>query len=261
MLLQLEPEVSFCTDVTPAVVLVAVGRISDRAILAQKIDRATSKEELRGFELALAELMQLASELPAYPSWKQRVPVSDADTQERLLASDDAETTDHGYVYALADPQALCTVAVGFRSHKCPERVAQELLEGLVKKVRAEETERRLIKAKPGGLTAKTKRMLREVITSYSDPDKVNKVMQVYEKFDNFKSLVHDNVKRTLEAHLAMEALQTQGQSMSVSAENFLKQSICKRRQGEKQSLRAKIMAGGSVCAVLLLLLLPLAFS
>lgn len=262
-MLQLDPDVGVCADTAPAIALVAVGRISDRVVLAQKVDRTSSKEELRPFEAALADLLKRAAELPACPGWKDMQQVNITDPQERLLAIDDleAESQDTGCVYMLADAQALCAVAVGFRSQLlCPERVAQELLEGLVKKVRAVETERRLIKAKPGGLTAKTKRMLREVIKTYSDPDKVNKVKQVYEKFDNFKSLVHDNVKRTIEAHLAMEALQGQGQSISVAAENFVKESICKRRHGEKHSRRAKLVAGASIFAVVVLLLLPLTF-
>lgn len=261
MLLQLEPDVGCCSDVAPAIALVAVGRISDGAILAQKVDRTTSRDDIRAFETALAEMLQRASEVPAYPGWTGMQQVNSVE-QERLLASEDPErdATESGCVYALADSQALCLVAVGFRSQLlCPDRVAQELLEGLNRKVRAVETERRLVKAKPGGLTAKTKRMLREVIRSYSDPDKVNNVRQVYQKFDNFKSLVSDNVKRTLEAHIAMETLQGQGQSISVAAEEFVKESICKRRRGEKQSRRAKIMAGASVCAVLVLLVLPLA--
>lgn len=264
----MEPDVGFSGDAAPAVALVAVGRISDRAILAQKVDRTTSEEELRAFEAALAELMQRAAEPPAYPGWRDMQLVCSVEQQAaeagKLLACEDPEqAAGSSCVYALADAQALCIVAVGFRSQLlCPERVAQELLEGLAKKVRAVETERRLIKAKPGGLTAKTRRTLREVIRCYSDPDKVNKVKQVYEKFDRVKSLVHDNVKKTLEAHLAMEVLQGQGQSMSVAAENFVKDSICKRRQGlrqgEKQSRRAKLKAAASVFGVFVLLMLPL---
>lgn len=246
--------------------LVAVCRISDQAVLAQKVDRTKSREDIRSFELGLAELLRKAAELPAGPGWKEMHSVSCPEPQERLLASEDLEADstegDHGYVYALADPQALCLMAVGFRSHLlCPERVAHELLDGLVNKVRDVESERRLIKAKPGGLTAKTKRVLREVIRSYSDPEKVNRVREVYEKFDNFKGLVHDSVKKTLEAHLAMEALQTQRQSMSVAAENFLKQSICKRRQGDKQIIKTKVLVASSACAALVLLAAPFVFS
>lgn len=238
-------EHSVCTDETPVVVLVAVGRISDQAILVQKMDKSTASEELEAFEDGLYKVMRQASALPAQPCWR-----------ERLEVSSDEESNGNGYVYALADAQALCVVAIGLRSQLCPERVAQELLEGLVKKVRVLETERRLIKAKPGALSSKTKRMLNEVIKSYRDPDKVSNVMQVHEKFDQFKSLMNDNVKRILEKHLTIETLQTQSQSMGASADQFLSESICKRRHGGVRSWRAKAAVGGSIFIVAAVLLL-----
>lgn len=241
---------------SPVVALVAIVRIKDQAVLAQKADRrATPAKELRGFQAALGGLAQQARELPAPPGWQERRRVDGGDGE--ASESDIEALGSSGCVFALADPKGLCMACVGLRVRRCPERVVQEILDGLVKQVCAIEAEERLLKAKPGRLSAKTKKLMKEVIESYRDPEQVKRVMHVHQKFDQFKSLMHDNVKRIVENHVVLETLQAQRQSIGASADLFLSQSICKRRQGQheqKSSLKTKVLMGGSICTVLVLL-------
>lgn len=253
------PEVDPLIEASPIVALVAILRVTDQVVLAQRFDTATMDEESKAFEGALIKLVEKAAALPAHPGWQDKITVASGedDTNE----SSDVEAPSCNCICAMADAQALCIVAVGLRGQHFPERVVQELLEGLIKKTRAYEPEDRLVKAVPGRLSRKTKRMMKEVIKSYSDPDQVHKVMQLHQRFDKFKSLMQDNVKNILENHLAIETLQSQGQSISASADIFISQSICKRRKGEgqKSSLKAKLLAGTSVCGVAGLLAMHLA--
>lgn len=243
------PQVVPTPYVPPAVAFVAVVRVCDQAVLARVNTKVASREELQGLDGALSQLLQRAQQLPAYPGWHSR----QATSSDLEVAS-----LDGGCVHALADPQALCLVAVGFRGQQYPERVAQELLRELVKKVCASTSEERLCEAKAGQLTSPLKGALREAIKSYSDPAKVDQVTQVQQKVDEVKGLMQDNVKKILETHVTLETLEAHSESMSVAADVFLKQSSWAKRQAQLRNLRLKCVAAVSVGAVALLLVLPL---
>jgi len=253
------PEVDPLIEASPIVALVAIVRVTDQAVLAQRFDTATTEEESKAFEGALMKVVERAVELPAQPGWQDKITVSSGEGDPN--ESSDAEAPSCNCICAMADAQALCIVAVGLRGQHFPERVVQELLEGLIKKIGAYEPADRLVKAVPGRLSRKTRRMMKEVIKSYRDPEQVHKVMQLHQRFDKFKGFMQDNVKSILESHLAVETLQSQGQSISASADIFISQSICKRRKGEgqKSSLKAKLLVGTSVCGVAGLLAMHLA--
>mmetsp|Transcript_183626 Transcript_183626/g.582468 ORF Transcript_183626/g.582468 Transcript_183626/m.582468 type:complete len:102 (-) Transcript_183626:259-564(-) len=91
-----------------------------------------------------------------------------------------------------------------------------------------------------------------------SDPSKVEKVMQVQEKVHSIKGLMHDNVKKILETHVSLEALQTKSQNMSDSADKFLKQSVCLKRQVQLRNVRVKVITGACITAFALYLAMPL---
>jgi len=221
-----------------AVSFVAVARVSDKAVLAQKAERS-SRDEMQLFEGALTQLLDRAAALPAYPGWKDKVCLrGDAE---------DVEANTSGTMYALADSHALCIAFVGIKGSLYPERVARELLHELVAKIHLTVSVERLSEAKPKELTADLKGSLREAIKSYSDPAKVDKVSHVHAKVDQVKGLMQDNVKRILETHVTLEHLQHQSQSMTANADTFLKNSTAMRRQTEWRYLKVRLAVGVSI--------------
>lgn len=230
----------------PATAFLAVVRAADRVVLAQHSDRGCSAEELRGFEAALKHVLERAARLPAYPGWRDRMPVGEY-----------LDLSGGPCLYALADAQALCIVAVGVRTQGCSERVAYGLLQELVSKVRLAEPEQRLCEAGPGKLSSSLRGVFKEIMLAYSDPAKVDKVAEVHEKVDKVKGLMQDNVKKILETHVSLEALQTKSETMSASADQFLRQSVGLRRQVQLRNLRVKAVAIACTGALALYLLMP----
>lgn len=223
----------------PVVAYMALSRISDQAKLAQRAEKM-SAEELLEFEKAHMQLMDRATKLPAYPGWKDKVQVGD-----------DLEASGCGHVYALADLHAACVIVVGLRKQQYPERVARELQQEVLAKVRMNITEKRLSEAQPGDLTAELKALFKEAAKNYGNPAKVDQVTHVYQKVEQVKGLMQDNVKNILETHVTMETLQGKSHSMSASADKFLKQSVAVKQQAQKRRVRVKVAVGAGACLLL----------
>jgi len=229
-----------------SIALLAIARASDQAVLAQYADKAASAQELQGFEAALGQLLQKASKLPAYPGWRDQVTVGD-------------KLDEHsGSVYVLADKQAMCVVAVAVRGQRYPERLAQGLLDELIEKVRSSETDETLSEAQAGKFRGAWRATLKDLVKSYNDPASLDKVSAVHEKVDKVKGLMQDNVKKILETHVSLETLQTKSCAMSASADQFLKQSVCLKRQIQLRNLRVKVLVAGCSCALGAYFIVPL---
>lgn len=230
----------------PDVVSVLVARASDQNVIAQYTVKGAVDQERQNFQAAFVRVLQKASKLPAYPGWRETLAVGD-------------KLDDHnGHVHALADKQALCVVAVAIRGRGYPDRLVQGLLQELAEKVRSSATDEQLSEAKAGQLNGTLKNLMKAVVKSHSDPSKLDRVTEVHEKVDRVKSLMHENVKRILETHVSLDNLQTKSSSMSVSADQFLKQSVSLKRQVQLRNLRVKIMVAGCSCALAAYLLMPL---
>lgn len=221
-----------------AVAYVAVARIADKAVLAQKSERSSSGD-LQSFEAAAGVLVDRAAKLPAYPGWKDKVPIQG-----------DLEACSGSTLYALADAKALFVVLAGIKGAMYPERVVQELLQELAGKVRATVSEERLSEAKPRALNGELRGSLKEAIKSYSDPAKVDKIVHVQVKVDQVKDLMQDNVKKILETHVTLEHLQNQSQSMTDSADSFLKRSTALKHQTQWRNVKVKLAVGASIAAL-----------
>jgi len=220
--------------------------VSDQAVLAKHADRNTSSADLQGFDTAVAQLMQRASKFPAYPGWRDH---------QVVVGEYGGES---GRLYALADSQALCVVFVAVRGARFPERMAFGLLQEFAEKVRMVQSETSLSEAMAGRLTGSLKGLMKDLMKDYSNPSKLDKVTLVHEKVDNIKGLMQDNVKKILETHVSLETLQTKSMVMSDSADKFLKQSVCLKRQVQMRNIRVKVVTAGCISAIGLYLLMPL---
>jgi len=226
------------------VTFAAVARIGDQAVLARYVDRsaAASEAEVAGYDKAMAELLQKAGRLPAYPGWTGSVAAAGAAA---------------GNVHALADPQALCVLVVAIRAGY-PERLVRPLLQELAEKVRATESAERLSEAQAGKLTGTLRSCLKEVVRTYNEPGKLDKVTAAHEKVDKIKDLMHDNVRKILETHGSLETLQAKSTSMTASADKFLKQSSALKHQLQMRNLRVKAIMALCSGALLTYVLMPL---
>jgi len=216
------------------VAFLAVARIEDRSILAERVDKGTSEAEKKAIKTSLSSLLERAAYLK-YPGWKE---------QRQSSGGFD------GSVYALADAQGVCVVAVGLRGglYPYPPRVAWELLKKFVESV--EEQKLDLRESKASGLALPLKKPMQDIMKSYSDPCEQDAVSQVQQKVDGVKVLMHENVRKILETHTTLDALQNKSADMNTSAMKFVQQSTDLKRQVQMRNLKVKAAMVISAAAI-----------
>merc|ERR1719401_2711915 len=96
------------------VVFLGVARLRDQATLTTYFDKGALNAEKKGFEGALASVLERSGS--AYAGWRERAECRECD----------------GVLHALADPQAMFVVVAGVRDAQYPDRVAMQLLRDLV---------------------------------------------------------------------------------------------------------------------------------
>jgi len=211
------------------VAFLAIARISDQAVLASCFDKSALNEEKKGFENALATVLQRAGS--AYPGWRERAECPECD----------------GVIHALADSQALCVLVAGIRSAQYPDRVANQMLRELGDKARNCQGDEILGQARAGALTPALRKIMKDLMKSYNDAGSHDKTTEVRQKVDDLKGIMQDNVKKILESHVTLESLQNNSSSMNAQANRFLKQSVDIRRQTQMRNLKIKVIVG--LCA------------
>mmetsp|Transcript_64986 Transcript_64986/g.209322 ORF Transcript_64986/g.209322 Transcript_64986/m.209322 type:complete len:232 (-) Transcript_64986:81-776(-) len=221
------------------IAFLGVARIRDQAVLATCFDKTALNEEKKGFEGALAQVLEHAA--TAYPGWKERVECRDCE----------------GVLHAFADSQALCIVVAGVRDAQYPERVALQMLRELADKVRNSQGDEILSEARPGSLTTPMRKLMRDLMRQFNDASQHDRTTEVREKVDQLKGIMQDNVKRILETHVTLESLENSSSSMSSQANRFLRQSVDLRRQIQFRNLKVKVIFGVCVAALLLYFSLP----
>lgn len=202
----------------------------DKAVLATCFDKAVLNEEKKGFEGALASVLERTGS--AYPGWRDRTDCRDCD----------------GVLHSCVDPQGLCLMVAGVRSTQYPERVVVQMLRELAEKVRTSQGVDVLSESRAGSLTTSLKTTMKDLIRSYSDAAAHDKTAEVREKVDQLKGVMQDNVKRILETHVTLESLENSSSSMSTQANRFLRQSVDLRRQLQFRNLKIKVIFG--VCVL-----------
>merc|ERR1719443_2246452 len=135
-----------------------------------------------------------------------------------------------GAVHLLADSEGSFLVAAGIRGTQYPDRVAIAMLRELCDKVRSSQSPELLDGVRPGDLSKSMRKQLRDLMQSYDNPGKHDKTVEVRQQVDHLKDIMQDNVKRILETEASLESLEERSQTMSVSANRFLKQSTDLRR-------------------------------
>lgn len=216
-----------------------VARIRDQAVLATCYGKTVLNEEKKGFEGALAQVLERAA--TAYPNWKERVECRDCG----------------GVLHAFADAQALFVVVAGVREAQYPDRVAQQLLRDLADKVRNSQGDELLSEARSGSLSTPMRKLMRDLMRQYNDAGAHDKATEVREKVDELKGIMQDNVKRILETHVTLESLENSSSSMSSQANRFLRQSVDLRRQIQFRNLKIKVIFGACVGGIVLYVAMP----
>jgi len=192
-----------------------VTRIVDQTILAERLHKATTEAEKKALHASLSLLLQRATTLK-YPGWRD---------QRQCAGAFD------GHVFALADSQGLNAVAVGVRGgmYPYPPRVAWELLQKLLDAVNHQELN--TAEAKAGMLALPLKKPMQELMKSYSEPGEQDAVTQVQQKVEGVQDLMHGNIKKIIETHTTVSALQDTSAEINKSAVKFVQQSINLKRQ------------------------------
>lgn len=217
-----------------AVAFLGVVRIRDLATLATYFDKSTLNEEKKGFEGALASILERSA--TAYPNWRERAECRDC----------------NGVLHAFADAQALCLVFAGVRDSQYPDRIANQLLRELADKVKNSQGDELLSEARAGTLSTPLRKLMKDLMKSYNDAGSHDKTTEVREKVDQLKGIMQENVKRILETHVTLESLEHSSSSMSSQANRFLRQSVDLRKQMQFRNLKVKLAVGACLAAVLL---------
>mmetsp|Transcript_67202 Transcript_67202/g.190095 ORF Transcript_67202/g.190095 Transcript_67202/m.190095 type:complete len:232 (+) Transcript_67202:105-800(+) len=215
-----------------AVCFLGVVRIRDQVTLASCFDKSALNEEKKGFEGALASIMERAS--TAYPGWRERAECRECD----------------GVLHAFADAQGLCLVVAGIRDAQYPDRVVVQMLRELADKVKNSQGDEIIAEARAGGLSTPLRKLMRDLMKTYNDAGGHDKTTEVRQQVDQLKGIMQDNVKRILETHVTLEGLENSSGSMSTQANRFLRQSVDLRRQIQYRNLKIKAIAGLCVGAV-----------
>eukprot|EP00440_Ansanella_granifera_P012416 gb/GFBE01013493.1/.p1 GENE.gb/GFBE01013493.1/~~gb/GFBE01013493.1/.p1 ORF type:complete len:238 (+),score=37.24 gb/GFBE01013493.1/:1-714(+) len=224
-------------------VFLAVARVSDGAVLGSRYDGKVTSQDRRWFDASLKSMLTHASRT-AYPGWRER---------SSAPVGDDSSST----LFALLDHQAVCLFVVGFVGGQYPDRVAFQLLGELSELVHSSSGRERLIEGRPGELSETLKGPMREVFRTYSDPVRVDKASDVQQKVDSLKVVMQDNVRKILETHASLEALDQSAKSMSESANKFLRQSANLKRELQIRNLKIKVITGCCLTAVAAYFSLP----
>merc|ERR1711904_101593 len=111
--------------------------------------------------------------------------------------------------------------------------------------------------AKVGELYASLKKPMQELMKNYSSPGQQDSVTQVQEKVDAVKGMMQENVRKILETHTTLEALQDKSAEMNASSEQFVKSSTNLKRQMQIRNIKVKVMMGVTVTALGAYVLLP----
>lgn len=217
-----------------AIVFLGVARISDQATLATFYDKSALNEERKGFEGAMATVLERSG--AAYPGWRERAECHDCD----------------GVIHAFADAQAICLTVVGIRDPQFSDRVALQMLRELGDKVRNSQGDEMLAEARVGALTTPLRKIMKDLMRNYNENGSQDKPAEVRQQVDQLKGIMQDNVKRILETHVTLESLDNSSSSMSSQANRFLKQSVDLRRELQWRNLKLKMLAGISIGAVAL---------
>jgi hypothetical protein len=219
----------------------AVARVRDGLHLAVRFDKGTVEAERKILSSSFDSLLSRASRLNL-SSWKDQCQCS--------LAFD-------GSVYALGDPQNMFMVAVGVRGglYPYPPRLVWELLQKLLANVQGADID--VNAAQAGALSLPLKKPMLELMQSYNEPGEQDAVTQVQEKVDAIKSVMEDNVKKIVERHTTLEALQDKSAEMNSSAEQFVRTSVNLKRQMELRNLKVKAIIVVAATALGTYVLLP----
>eukprot|EP00930_Biecheleria_cincta_P057152 TRINITY_DN43125_c0_g1_i1.p1 TRINITY_DN43125_c0_g1~~TRINITY_DN43125_c0_g1_i1.p1 ORF type:complete len:264 (-),score=47.96 TRINITY_DN43125_c0_g1_i1:376-1077(-) len=220
-------------------VFLAVARVSDGAVLALRFGTANSKERA-DLDAGLKRMIKDASKL-AYPGWRSR----NGGPGEGAPS-----------LFGLLDEQAMCLVALGVQG-MYPERVAHQCLGELAASAQHLVGPARLEEARPGELGPLLREPLRSLLSKYGNPGKIDKVSDVHQKVDELKGVMQDKVRKIVETHASLEALELRSKSMSESATQFLKQSVGLKRQLQLRNLKIQVITGCCVLAIVGYISLP----
>jgi hypothetical protein len=227
--------------VSSSIAFLAVSRIVDQTTLAQRLDKGTSEAEKKAIHTSLSSLLERAAHLKT-PGWR--------DLRQCSGAFD-------GCVYALADPHGAFAVSVGVRGglYPYPARVTWELLKKLSEAVQQQELN--IHEAKAGMLSVPLKKPMQDIMKNYSEPGDQDAVTQVQQKVDGVKSLMQENVRKILETHTTLSALEDKSAEMNNSAVKFVQQSASLKRSMQIRSLKVKVAMLLTVAALGTYALMP----
>jgi len=222
-----------------------VARIHDQAILAERLEKGTSEAEKKAIEASLSLILQRAAHM-AFPLWKE---------QRHCTGAFD------GSVFALADYRTEFIVAVGIRGglYPYPPRVAWELLKKFSEAVHQQQLQQQLtiLEAKRMSLAMPLRKPMQDIMKGYGDAAEKDSITQVQEKVDGVKDMMHENVRKIIETHTTLEALQDKSAAMNDSATKFVQQSTTLKRQMQIRNLKVKAAVAISVAALGAYALLP----
>jgi hypothetical protein len=230
---------------TASIAYLAVARISDQTVLAERTDKGVYQAEGKTLSETFRTSVQRAarqSSNMSYHGWKDIYPCA---------------STFDGSVYALADSTGLFIVGAGVRGglYPYPPRLVWEMLGKLVDEVRRSGND--LVQAPAGGLNITMKKPLQELIRKYSEPGEQDAVTQVQEKVDAVKGMMQENVRKIIETHTTLEALQDKSHELNSSSEQFVKSSTSLKRQMQIRNIKVKALMAISVTALGVYVMLP----
>jgi hypothetical protein len=223
----------------------AVVRLADGVTLASHFDGRVNAGQRIDFTACIPKFVATASKLN-YPGWRERCVVNGETGDQSELA------------FGLVDAKGVVLVTLGISSGQYHDRIAFQLLAQLIEVVNSKATDEVILEASVGQLIELLRPSMRELIRTYSDPSKLDKVIETQEKVDAVKGVMQDNVRKILETHASLEHLQNASASMSQSADKFLKQSVKLKQQLQLRNLKVKALTACCVSALVLYVSTPL---
>mmetsp|Transcript_35309 Transcript_35309/g.56831 ORF Transcript_35309/g.56831 Transcript_35309/m.56831 type:complete len:243 (+) Transcript_35309:105-833(+) len=234
------PSASVVPAPRPCISFLAVSRMSDAAVLAARFEAKATAQQRKDFDAGLRSMAARASKL-AYPGWRGG-----------------AEVTIDSQLFALLDNKSVCLLVVGISGGSYPDRLAYQLLGELAEAVLNKCGHELIAEAKAGQFASPLAEVMRDLIRSYNEPAKIDRVLEVHQKVDSLKFVMQDNVRKILETHASLESLEQSSSSMTAAANRFLKQSANLKQQLQLRNLKVKVITACCISAVVAYMSLPL---
>eukprot|EP00919_Chromeraceae_sp_WS-2016_P020192 GHVR01048109.1.p1 GENE.GHVR01048109.1~~GHVR01048109.1.p1 ORF type:complete len:270 (+),score=63.90 GHVR01048109.1:43-852(+) len=215
----------------------AVGRARDQTMVASVLDKLGNSEKA---EIEMAFQNYLSDALNTFAPGSR---------EKRYFGE--------ACMYLMADRELTCIYGIAIKNTAYPERLAFSALNDLESVV--EKVDQSLVKSSSkGGLTRQLRKDMKDIVTRYDQPSKVDKAAEVREKVDQVKDVMQDNVKKILATHGNLQQLEEKTDNLKDASQSFNKNSTDLKNSLWWRNVKITIIIVVILIALTLYLVIPI---